>query len=423
MTSVERPQVTTLANGLRVATHTLPAFETATVGVWVDAGARHEIASLNGVSHLLEHMAFKGTKRRSSRDIVEEIESVGGHVNAYTSREHTAYHVKILKDDLPLAVDILSDILQNSVFAAEEMERERAVVIQEIGQSHDTPDDIIFDHFQDGAYPDQPLGRSILGTTDGVSSLSRESVSKYMSHHYTAGRMVLAAAGGVDHESMVKLGEDLFGDLTANGVSSFDRASYTGGERRDERALEQIHLVLGFDAPPYEDDDYFALQVLSTLLGGGMSSRLFQEVRERRGLAYSVFSFGSSYIDGGLFGIYAGTGEENADELCTVLGDELKKICDGIEDSELNRARAQLKSALMMSLESAFARTEQLARQLLIYDKLISSEEILERVTQVDSAQLGRLSARLLSSRPTVAAVGPLQNLPALETIENRLTI
>ena len=298
-----------LANRLRVATDTMDSVETTSVGVWVDAGARNETLELNGVSHMLEHMAFKGTKRRTARGIAEEIEAVGGHLNAYTSREQTAYFARVVDDDLPLAVDMLADILQHSTFEDQELERERAVIIQEIGQTQDTPDDLIFDQLQEVAFPDQSLGRSILGTVERVNGFDRDTLQSYMDEHYRAPNMVVVASGKVDHEKFVDLVQAGFGGLgTSNGASS-EAGRYAGGDWRESRELEQVHLTLGFQGVPFRDDDFYAAQILSTVLGGGMSSRLFQEVREVRGLAYSVFSFSSSYLDCGLFGVYAGTGE------------------------------------------------------------------------------------------------------------------
>ncbi|MDP6515578.1 MAG: pitrilysin family protein [Alphaproteobacteria bacterium] len=421
MSTAPGPRITTLANGLRVITEDMPAFETASVGMWVDAGARSETSSLNGISHLLEHMAFKGTERRSARDIAEEIEAVGGHLNAYTSREQTAYFARVLKDDLALAVDLLADILQHAAFDSDELERERAVVIQEIGQAHDTPDDIIFDHFQATAYPAQPLGRPVLGTADGVAALTREALAGYMSHHYQADRMVLSGSGRIDHEALVALAEDMFVALGSNTAPDFDGASYIGGDFRDDRDLEQAHVVLGLDGVAYDDDDYYVVQVLSTVLGGGMSSRLFQEVREKRGLAYAVYSFSASYVDGGLFGVYAGTGPGSCAELMTVVCDELDKVADSVTEGEVARARAQLKSGLLMSLESSSARCEQLARQLLIFGRHIPTAEIVERIDGVDAARITGVQQRLLGgAKPSLAAIGPVASLPDFAAIAGR---
>jgi predicted Zn-dependent peptidase len=399
-------EVTKLANGMTVATDVVSGVETAAVGVWVAVGARHETADVNGVSHMLEHMAFKGTKRRTALDIVEEVEDVGGQINAYTSRENTAYYLRVMAADVPMAVDILADILQNSTFDPEELERERAVIIQEIGQCDDTPDDVIFDYFQETAFPAQALGRPILGSHDLVSGMTREAVAGYMSGHYGADRMVLAAAGKVDHAALVRLAEEAFAGLPKRGPTSPDPARYSGGDRLVERDLEQVHLVLGFDGVPYDHPDYYTISVLSSLLGGGMSSRLFQEVREKRGLVYSIYTFASSYRDGGLFGIYAGTSAGEIPTLMPVLSEELRKVGGTVTEVELKRTKAQLKAGLLMALEHTRGRAERIAQQMLIYGRPVPAEEIVARIDAVDIAAISRLAGRIFSGRPTVTALG-----------------
>ncbi|MBM3597101.1 MAG: insulinase family protein [Alphaproteobacteria bacterium] len=411
----------TLSNGLRIVTDDMPGVETASLGVWVGVGTRHEPREVNGVAHLLEHMAFKGTKRRSALQIAQEIEAVGGHLNAYTSREQTAYYAKVLKEDVGLGIDMLADILQHSVFDESELQRERAVVLQEIGQAYDTPDDIIFDYFQTAAFPNQALGRPVLGSAEIVSSLSRDAIRGYMSGHYGARNMVLAAAGKLDHAHVAELAARAFDALPAERSAATDIAHYTGGEQREERDLEQAHIVLGFEGIPYDDPDYYALAVFSTLFGGGMSSRLFQEVREKRGLVYSIYSFSASYRDGGLFGVYAGTGEKEVRELIPVVCEEFRRALDKIDAEEINRARAQLKASLLMSLESTGARSEQIANHLLIYGRVLTTDELVRRVEAVDEAAVRRVVKRLLASRPALAAVGPLSQLEPLDAIATRL--
>ena len=414
-------EVSTLPNGLRVATDRIDTVETASLGAWVGVGTRHEPASVNGVAHMLEHMAFKGTKRRSAYAIAEEIEAVGGHLNAYTSRENTAFYARILAEDTPLAVDIIGDILQASTFDPEELKRERAVVLQEIGQAADTPDDIIFDHFQETAYPSQALGRPVLGTSDIVGSFQRETLRDYMANHYGAEHMVIAASGKVDHRQFVDLVESHFGGLAAGTALEKEKAAYRGGEYRESRDLEQVHFLLGFNAVDYHDPDYYAGLILSTLFGGGMSSRLFQEIREKRGLVYSIYSFASSYSDDGVFGIYAGTGEAEAAEMVPVICDELLKLCDGVSDEEVARAAAQLKASILMSRESSSARCEQLAQQLLVYGRPIESAEVVEKISAVDGAQVVRLVQRMIASTPTSAAMGPIGAVASLDQIVSRL--
>jgi len=414
-------RVTRLESGLTVASDTMASVETVSIGAWIGVGTRHEPAQVNGVAHLLEHMAFKGTEQRSARDIAEQIEAVGGHVNAYTSRETTAFCAKVLADDLELATDVIADILQHSVFDETELSRERAVVLQEIGQSIDTPDDIIFDHFQETAYPDQPLGRPVLGRAEIVSSLDRDSLRAYMSRHYSPERMVIAAAGKVDHERLTELVAEAFNGLPDDDTPTVEPAAYRGGDFREARELEQVHLLLGFDGVGYRDDDHYAALVLSTLLGGGMSSRLFQEIRENRGLVYSIYSFVSAYADGGLFGIYAGTGAKEVEELMPVVCDELAKLSHDITEPEAARARTQLKASTLMSRESSGSRAEQLAQQLLAYGRPLPVTEIVEKIEAVDVTALQGLAKRLAASRPTLAALGPISRVEDLDRVAARL--
>ena len=414
-------EVTKLANGLTVATDSMDHVETASVGVWVGVGTRDERPEINGVSHLLEHMAFKGTRRRTARAIAEEIEAVGGHLNAYTSREHTAYYAKVLKDDLALAVDIIADILQNATLDAEELARERTVIIQEISQSLDTPDDVIFDHFQRTAFPDQPIGRPVMGSAELIRDMPRGAIVDFMRGHYAAGGMVLSAAGRVDHATVVRLGREALGDLPAGDAHPRDGVKYVGGDFREARDLEQVHVVLGFEGVSYDDPDFYAISVLSTLLGGGMSSRLFQEVREKRGLVYSIQSFHSFYSDGGLFGIYAGTGETEVAEVMPIVCAEMRKVCDEVGTEEVDRARAQLKASLLMALESTSSRAEQLARQLMVFGRPIPVAEIIGKVEAVDVAAVERAARRLIASRPTFATLGQVGQVDPYDKLVERL--
>ena len=405
-------RVTELDGGMRIATDSMDHLETTSVGIWVDVGARYEEDAVNGVSHMLEHMAFKGTERRSAREIAEEIEAVGGHLNAYTSREQTAYFARVLKDDLPLAVDILADILQHSTFEEDELTRERDVIVQEIGQSEDTPDDVVFDRFQEAAYPDQALGRSILGTVERVTSMSREDLRSYMAKHYSAPAMVIAGAGRIDHDRLVELVGNSFDNLPKGNGAKPPTATYAAGEFRESRDLEQVHFLLGFDGLSHDDDDFYTNHVMSTLLGGGMSSRLFQEVRENRGLAYSVHTFSASYSDGGLFGVYAGTGAEHLDELVEVIATEIGKVTQDVYEDELARARSQLKAGMMMSLESSSNRCEQLGRQIHIFGRPLPLGEIVANIDAVDRDGVIEVAERLFrGSSPVVAALGPIERL------------
>jgi predicted Zn-dependent peptidase len=413
---------TTLENGLRVVSHTIDAVETVSVGVFVDAGTRNEPVEINGVAHLLEHMAFKGTKRRSALEIVAEIEEVGGHLNAYTSREHTAYYAKVLKEDAPLAVDILADIMQHSTFEPEELARERSVVLQEIGQAHDTPDDVVFDHFQATAFPDQPLGRPVLGDAERVRGMSREAIMGYMDDAYGAGSMVLSAAGMIEHDHLVALARHLFRDLPDRRPLGNETAAYSGGAHLDDRELEQVHLTVGFPGVGMHDPDIYASTVMSALFGGGMSSRLFQEIRERRGLVYSIHSYCSCYSDCGLFGIYAGTGEEEIAELMPVLADEVRRLAGSLEEGEVRRARNQLKAGTLMSLESTSSRAEQLGEQMLVFGRPLPVDEIVARIDAVDVDAVRQVANRIFAGRPSLAAIGPLGRMMPYDGFAERLS-
>jgi len=412
-----------LSNGMVVITDHMPSVETVSLGVWVNAGTRHEAAEINGISHLLEHMAFKGTERRTAQAIAEEIEAVGGLLNAYTSRDHTAYYAKILKEDTGLGVDILADILQHSSLDPDELAREQAVVVQEISQAIDTPDDIIFDHFQATAFPHQAVGRPVLGTAELVRSFSRKTVAGYMRDHYGAGTMILAAAGNLNHDAIVAEAERHFAGLAPARAGAEEPARYQGGDYREERDLEQVHVVLGFDGVAYEDPDYYAMSVLSGLLGGGMSSRLFQEVRERRGLAYSVYSFSQSLSDGGLFSIYAGTGADESAEVVPVICEEVRKVMRSVTAEEVRRSRAQIKAGILMGLESTNARCEQLARQLMVHGRILSIEEVVAKIEAVDEAAVVKVANRLFTTPPTFAAIGPLEHVADYASIRESLLV
>ena len=414
-------QVTRLPSGLLVVTETMDRVETVSFGAYVASGTRNETEAENGASHFLEHMAFKGTARRTAAQIAEEVENVGGHINAYTAREQTAYYVKLLKEDLALGADIIGDILTHSTFAPDELERERGVILQEIGQANDTPDDIIFDRFQETAYPSQPMGRPTLGTEDGIKAMGRDALVGYMQTHYAAENVVIAAAGNLQHDTVVDLVRQHFADLPGQKPPAHVSALYSGGEYREARDLDQVHVVLGFPSVPYGDRDYYPALLLSTLLGGGMSSRLFQEIREKRGLVYSIYSFTAPFMDSGLFGIYAGTGEDEAKELVPVTLEELRKVQTQVSADELHRARAQVKANLLMSLESTGSRCEQLARQMQVFGRLIPTAETVAKLNAVTIEDVQRAACRIFRAAPTLAALGPAENIPGLPSIIDRL--
>ena len=414
-------QLTTLENGLRVISDFIPQVETVSLGAWLNVGTRHEAAPVNGIAHMLEHMAFKGTTRRTALQIATEIEAVGGYLNAYTSRETTAYYARILKNDVNLAVDVLGDILQNSTFDAVEFAREQSVVLQEIGQANDTPDDIVFDYFQETCYPGQPMGRPTLGKAEIVQNLTPELVHNYMKRNYGAQQMVFAAAGNIDHNHLVDQVRSHFSSLKPNGLIDMEAATYKGGDCRLDKDLEQVHLVLGFEGLPYQHPDYYTLSVLSTLLGGGMSSRLFQEIREKRGLVYSIYAATSSYWDSGQFTIYAGTGEDEVKDLLPVMCEELCKAPKTLTSVEIDRAKTQLKASLMMGLESTSNRCERLANQLLIYGRTLSPQEIVQSIDAVSMEDLSRIATQIFRSAPTLTTLGPIKHVLPFDELCNQL--
>jgi predicted Zn-dependent peptidase len=386
----------------------MPHLGTVALGVWVASGARHEGESEHGISHLLEHMAFKGTKRRTAREIAEEIEQVGADLNAATSLDTTCYYARVLKDDVGVALDILADIIQNPLYSEEELEREREVILQEIASTKDSPDDTVYDLFQDAAFPGQPLGRPILGTPDSVTSFSANDLRGFLTSRYRAGSMVLSAAGNIEHAKLVESAEALFGRLPDGETPGAAPAQYVGGPRRSDRTFEQAHVVLGHKGLSYRDPDFYAAQVFSGLLGGGMSSRLFQEVREKRGLCYSVYSSAWGLGDTGLMSIHASTGPESLEELIKVVRREIARaVSEKPDDREIQRAKAQLKTGLLMSLESPGSRAEQMARQLLAFDRLLSAEELIEKVDAVTADAVRTTAERVMTgSKMSIAVVG-----------------
>lgn len=413
-------KVTTLDNGITVVSDEMSHLGTASLGIWVGAGARDEEENEHGISHLLEHMAFKGTRRRSARRIAEEIEQVGGDINAATSVEQTTYNVRVLGEDVSLGLDILSDILTEPAFAPDELEREKNVIVQEIGAVMDTPDDLVFDLFQEQAFPGQSVGRSILGTPETVRGFSRDQLGAYLGRTYRGPRMVVAAAGAVEHERLVEEAARRLGVIAPAGKPELAAAAYSGGTRLMARDLEQVHVLLGLEGCSYKTPEYHAVQVLANVLGGGMSSRLFQDVREERGLCYSIYAFHWSYQDTGLFGVYAGTDTGDVEELSNAVIDQILDTAETVTELEVARAKAQMKVGLLAALEGSGARADQLARQILGFGRVIPVEEIVAKVDAVDVAGVRAAAGALIGrGRPTLTAIGPKGGLePAARVVE-----
>lgn len=412
--------LTKLSNGLTVVTDDMP-LESVALGAWVNCGARHEVEKVMGVAHMLEHMAFKGTARRTAKQIAEEIEAVGGDLNAYTGREATAYHARVLKADVPLAVDIIADILLNPTFDETELGREIGVVIQEIGQTRDTPDDLIFDYLQEVCYPGQPMGWPILGTEKTVSSLSRATLSDFMSSNYFSDGMIFAAAGAIDHTQILDLVQTHFAKFPPGKIGAAKPARFAGGDKREGDDLEQAHLAFAFSGVANADPDFFVAQIFSTALGGGMSSRLFQEAREKRGLCYAIYSFAQSFRDSGMIGIYTGTSEKNAGEIAPIVAGEMTALASGATEAEVARARAQLKAALLMGLESPQVRCEQMTSQLYVYGRLLTVDELIARIDAVDVGAVRRFAERVCGQgEPALVALGPVKRLESRDTFAAR---
>lgn len=412
-------EVSQLANGIIVATETIPLIESVALGIWVKSGSRSETVDEHGIAHLLEHMAFKGTGKRTAQEIATDIENVGGEINAATSVETTSYYARVLKDDVPLAIDILSDILTDSNFDPKELTREQHVVLQEIGAAHDTPDDVVFDHFTETAYQKQTIGRAILGTPESVKRITSSELQAFINRQYAGERMVVSAAGAIDHQRFVAEIENRLGTFQPTSEAFVpEPARYIGGDFREERDLMDAQVLIGFEGRAYHVRDFYASQLLSMILGGGMSSRLFQEIREKRGLCYSVYAFHWGFSDTGLFGIHAATGEEDLPNLVPVILSELRRASMDISQEEVDRARAQYRASLLMSGESAASRAGQIARQIMLFGRPIPNDELMDRLSKITVERLTDLAGRLfLDAVPTVAAIGPIAKLPSYEDI------
>lgn len=416
-------EISKLSNGLHVVTHNMPHLESVALGIWIKAGARDENPEENGVAHFLEHMAFKGTKRRSAQDIAEEIESAGGEINAATGMETTTYYARTLKADWPLALDILADIFTESTLDADELDRERDVILQEIAASKDQPDDLVFDLAQAASYGDHPLGRSILGTAELVGSMTRDQMVAWRDRNYWASRMVICATGNVNHADFAEAATKHFGHIPQGHAPQRQPPTFAGTAQTEQKPLDQTHLVLSFPAPNYRDPRVYQLQVLASILGGGMSSRLFQEVREKRGLCYSVFAFGTTYEDTGQLGVYAASSPDHTPELLEVTAHVMKSMVDEITDKEIDRAKAQLKTSLVMNLESASSRADQIARQFLAFGEVPEMATLIKKIEAVTSEQVRKLAQEIFRSAvPSLSAVGQLSALESHAALAARFS-
>jgi predicted Zn-dependent peptidase len=415
--------VTALKNGINVVTDSMPHLESASLGVWVNAGSRDERKDEHGISHFLEHMAFKGTRRRTARQIAEEIEAVGGDLNAATGAETTAYYARVLRADVALAIDVLSDILSEPAFDRDELAREQNVIVQEIGAVADTPDDLVFEHLQSVAFPDQPLGRSILGTAKTVKSFDGAGLRDYLARNYRAPDIVVAAAGAIDHEAIVAEVERRFGSFVGPANPPAETARFGGGAHVEKRELEQVHIALALPGVAQTDPGLHSLQVFTNVLGGGMSSRLFQEAREKRGLCYSIYTFHVPYSDVGMFGLYAGTDAADTSELMRLIVEEIANTAETLSETEVARSKAQMKAGLLMALESSGERIGQLARHMIVHGRPLRTEELVAKVDAV-SVESARAAGRklLTHGRPATAVLGLGSGLESAAAIAESLT-
>jgi predicted Zn-dependent peptidase len=414
-------QITQLENGLTIATDRVDTVKTVTVGLWNKAGSRYESAANNGVAHFLEHMVFKGTKKRNALDIAKDIENVGGYLNAYTGNEITAYYARVMQEDAPLGLEIISDLLLNPTMPEDELEKERGVILQEIGMYLDDPQSLVGLNAQRTAFGDHPLGWSILGPENLIATMPRDMIQGFLNTHYAPNAMVLSASGAVNHDALVDQAQKIFGHLKHKDLPKYQAADYVGGDHRQQKDLEQTNVILAFDGVDYHDEDFYTLSILGVILGDGMSSRLFQEIREKRGLVYSVGAFIDSYADGGMFGIHAGTGPQLMADLIPVLCDNLVNAAGTFTNEEIKRAKAQFRAQNVMALEGTYRRADRLAQNILKYGRPIPLDEILAKIEQVDASHLDKLARKIFSTKPTFATVGPLAQVEEFDQIEKRL--
>ena len=414
-------QIRTLSNGLTVASVRLPGFRTAAIGAFVRVGSRHEPAALNGISHFLEHMAFKGTRRRDARRISFEAELVGANMNAYTAKDHTAYHMVLLAEHARTAFDVIADVLRDSVLPPEEIERERGVILQEIGEAADDPQDLVQDHFDLVAFPNQALGRPILGTPRVVRTLARDDLAAYLQAHYVAANMAVVGVGGIEHDAFAELADRYFGDLPAGSASQAVPARYEGGFRHLDDDFGQTSVALGWPIPGRNDPRYAVYELLGDLFGGGMSSPLFQAVREQRGLAYAIDAYTEGHEDCGLFQVSAGVAPRHLRTLLQVVCDELARLTRQIDPGDLERARNQQRANLLMTLERPLALAEAIARDLFMHGRVVPLDEVAERTLRIDAPALSRAAADMLDAAPTLSIVGRAGRGDHLAAVQRRL--
>lgn len=410
-------KATKLSNGFHILTYAMPGTNSVALNLIARVGSRFELPSESGISHFLEHMAFKGTKNRTAKQIAEEFDAIGGQFNAYTSREQTVYYAKVLPENTYTAVDIIADIIQNSLFTPEDIAKEYNVICQEIAATLDSPDDLAFEKLSEVAFKNQSIGRSILGTTETIAQFGTKDLQDYVNKHHHADNMFLAAAGKVDHDEIVKMAEKLF-SFNKGSAASFDKALYTGGASLISKDLEQSNIVIGFESVSYmETEKFYHTQILSLILGGGISSRLFQHIREELGLAYSVGAFNSSYNDTGLFSVYAGTSHENLAKTSEALCEEINKIKAFVDEKELERAKAQIRAGIVMAEEKSSYKSEEIGKHFSIFGKYDGPEVVLNHVNRTTTDDILKIAKEVFTGKPSLSVVGLDANSISYEKI------
>jgi predicted Zn-dependent peptidase len=401
-------QISKLSNNLQVVSTYMPGIRSVSINILVTVGSRYESELEHGICHFLEHMAFKGTHNRTYQQIAQEFDTIGGQFNAYTSKEHTVYYAKVLSQHMHIAMDILADILQNSKFDQEEIDKERKVIFQEMAAVQDSPDELVYDNLTEIAFDKQLLGRSILGSKESISRFNTASFQQYTQKHYHSNNMIVSVAGDVVHGDLLKLAQEFFGTIPIGEKGLYDESYYTPGNIMVSKDLEQTNIILGFKGVSYMNElEFYKAQVLSLILGGGLSSRLFQNIREKHGLVYSVGSFNSAYIDSGLFCLYGSTTPENLDNLINELHKEVASICSSIADSELTRAKNQITASMIMAEEKSGYKSETLAKNFAIFGRHINLDEMLQQTSSLKVDDILQIAGSIFSSKLALSAVGP----------------
>lgn len=396
-----------ISNGITVLSYDIPYLNTISINLLVKVGSRYEEIGEWGIAHFLEHMAFKGTYNRTARDIAEEFDMIGGHFNAYTSKEHTVYHTKLLAENLENGLEIIADIIQNSSFDNSDIYSEYNVICQEIASQYDNPDELAYDNLISTCFKDQPLGKSILGTTESISNFSTESFKNFVHKHYYGENIIISVAGKIDHPKLVELVQKLFISMPSGNIQNFQNCFYIDGYNIIDKKLEQTSVILGFESSGYDDiSKFYYTQIMSLILGGGISSRLFQKIREEMGLAYSVGSFNNIFAETGVFSIYAGVSHDNVIKLIKEVKNQLNLFIQNLTDTELQRAKSQVKANIFMAQEKSSYKAEEIAKNYALYQKYIPNEELLDKIMSSKIEDITNVASVIFNAKPSLSMVG-----------------